>query len=331
MSADFLPDGRVALAVQVPPTGERQAWAYDPVTAAMERLGHAAAPGALPSSVAIAPDGLASAAIVHLAGLDGASADRLTIEDAEGVHDLLADNTLRPGEHLLDISWSPNGDGLVVLGEHPVRGGKRYDLRFVGRAGAALSTAELPAQPVSGSWMWAADGHAVAFLARGKALALATFDVANGQLRYIDDLGGTAQPGVGAVPPATWDQSGRILYAAPARAGTRAGTTSPPVLLAVDAGRTDAHRVGTIEPVFAPIVPDDGVLLTLARGADDMLILRPVDPSGQVLAEQNLGVSVAGTYAARWDLRHGQILILRGGAGAGLDLLLLRFVVEGVR
>jgi hypothetical protein len=255
----------------------------------------------------------------------------VTIEDAEGVHDLLPDNTLRPGEHLLDISWSPAGDGLLVLGEHPVRGGKRYDLRFVDRTGTARSTAELPAQPVAGSWTWATDGHAVAFLARGTALALATLDVANGQLRYIDDLGGTAQPGVGAVAPATWDQAGRLLYAGPVRAGIRGGTTSAPVLLAVDAGRTDAHRVGTIEPVFAPIVRDDGVLLTLARGADDMLILRPVDPSGQVLAEQNLGVSVAGTYAARWDLRHGQILILRGGAGAGLDLLLLRFVGEGVR
>jgi hypothetical protein len=29
-SAAFLPDGRVALAVDVPPAGERQAWAYDP-------------------------------------------------------------------------------------------------------------------------------------------------------------------------------------------------------------------------------------------------------------------------------------------------------------
>ena len=32
-SADFLPDGRVALAIEVPPTGERQPWAYDPTGA----------------------------------------------------------------------------------------------------------------------------------------------------------------------------------------------------------------------------------------------------------------------------------------------------------
>jgi hypothetical protein len=48
MSADFLPDGRVALGIQVPPTGERQPWAYDPKAARTDRLGRADAPGALP-------------------------------------------------------------------------------------------------------------------------------------------------------------------------------------------------------------------------------------------------------------------------------------------
>ena len=45
-SADFLPDGRVALAIEVPPTAERQPWAYDPASARLDRLGNAAAPGA---------------------------------------------------------------------------------------------------------------------------------------------------------------------------------------------------------------------------------------------------------------------------------------------
>src|SRR5207245_10057796 len=57
-SADFLPDGRVALAIEVPPTGEKQPWAYDPASARLNRLGNAAAPQALPSAVAIATDGL---------------------------------------------------------------------------------------------------------------------------------------------------------------------------------------------------------------------------------------------------------------------------------
>jgi len=92
-------------------------------------------------------------------------------------------------------------------------------------------------------------------------------------------------------------------------------------------GRTDPHRVGDIEPVFAPIVRDDGVLLTLARSDNDMLVLRPVDPNGRVLAEQRLGLSVSGAYAARWDLAHGQLLIL-SASGTGLDVQLLRFAPD---
>ena len=75
VSADFLPDGRVALAVHVPRTGERQPWAYDPRAACTDRLGHADAPGAMPNAVAVSPDGAHTAAILHLDGLDGAAAD----------------------------------------------------------------------------------------------------------------------------------------------------------------------------------------------------------------------------------------------------------------
>ena len=69
-------------------------------------------------------------------------------------------------------------------------------------------------------------------------------------------------------------------------------------LLTVAPGRTDAHRVGDIVPVFASSVRNDGVLLTLARAENDVLVLRPVDPSGQVLAEQRLGVSVSDAQTA---------------------------------
>jgi hypothetical protein len=53
-----------------------------------------------------------------------------------------------------------------------------------------------------------------------------------------------------------------------------------------------------------------------------------VDPSGHVLAEQHLGVTVSGGYGARWDLDHGQLLILRATTDGAVDVLLLRFVQE---
>ena len=70
------------------------------------------------------------------------------------------------------------------------------------------------------------------------------------------------------------------------------------------------------------------MLLTLARAENDVLVLRPVDPSGHVLAEQRLGVSVSGAYSARWDLAHDQLLIVRAGAGNGVEVMLIRFAVE---
>jgi hypothetical protein len=72
-------------------------------------------------------------------------------------------------------------------------------------------------------------------------------------------------------------------------------------------------------------VRDDGIILTLARGNNDELVLRPVDPAGHALAEQRLGVQVSGPFAARWDLDHRQLLIIRGASGGGLDVVLLQF------
>ena len=70
------------------------------------------------------------------------------------------------------------------------------------------------------------------------------------------------------------------------------------------------------------------MLLTLARAENDILVLRPVDPSGHVLAEQRLAVSVSGAYSARWDLVHDQLLIVRASARTGVEVILIRFAVE---
>jgi hypothetical protein len=327
-SAGFLPDGRVALAVEVPPTGERQPWAYDPATARLERLGHGVAPGTLPGVVAIAPDRRHTAAVLRLDGLDGAAADQLTFDGPDEQPQSLSG--LASGERLLDVTWSPQSDGVLLLSQRRVTGGMQFHVRWVSTEGEARDVANLPSEPVAGSWVWAPDGHAVAFLVHTRAVALVTLDVLSGELRYLDDLRADGLPGSGAVAPATWEPSGGLLYAAPAggRGFPDSSTTSAPVLFEVAAGRVDAYRVGDVEPVWAPIVRADGVLLTLARDQNDVLVLRPVSPSGHVVAEQPLGVQVSGAYAARWDLGHQQLLIVRGAAGGVVDVLLLRFGAE---
>ena len=91
----------------------------------------------------------------------------------------------------------------------------------------------------------------------------------------------------------TWQPSGWLLYAAPASTNGTGASNSSPVLFSVAPGRSDAHRVGNLAPVFVPAGLDDGVLLTLARAENDVLVLRPADPSGHVLAEQRLGINVS--------------------------------------
>jgi hypothetical protein len=319
-AADFLPDGRVALTVEVPPTGERQPWAYDPAGARLGRLGHAESPGTLPSAVAIAPDGLHTATVLRLDGLDGAAADQLTLEGPDGTRQPL--QAAVAGERLLDVSWSPRADAVLLLSERRVTRGRRFHLRLVPTQGELRDLADLPSEPVAGSWVWAPDGRSVAFLVRTSATALVALDTTTEDLRYLDDLRADTLPGSGEVAPATWTASGDVLYAAPPRGGTN---NSAPALFAVAPGRVDAKRVGDIQPVWAPIVRPDGLLLTLARAGNDELVVRPADSEGHPLAEQRLGLQVSGAFAARWDLDHQQLLILRGGSGRGLEILLLRF------
>ncbi|HEY1296987.1 MAG TPA: hypothetical protein VGJ60_28255 [Chloroflexota bacterium] len=323
-SADFLPDGRVALSIDMPPNGERQAWAYDPRAARAERLGNVVTPGAaLASVVAVAPDTVHAADIVHLDGLDNAPADQLTIDGPEGSQQPL--ERLALGERLLDASWSPLSDGVLVLSRRQIAGGVRYQIRSAGTDGGVRDLLQLPGEPVAGSWVWAADGGSVAFLVHTTATtSLVSLDLSTGDLRYLDDLSTDTLPISGAIAPAAWKPSGELLYAGPPRTdATSAGTG--PVLYQVAPVRTDSHRVGDVQPVWAPVVQSTGTVATLARAENDVLVLRPIDDSGHVLAEQRLGIQVAGAFAARWDLAHRQILIVRGSPSGGIDVLLARF------
>src|SRR5256885_4819755 len=57
----------------------------------------------------------------------------------------------------------------------------------------------------------------------------------------------SALPSSGAIAPAAWEPSGDLLYAGPASSYGSAGTA----LFRVAPRRTDAHRIGNVEPVWA--------------------------------------------------------------------------------
>ena len=176
-SADFLPGRTRALTVGQPPSGERQVFVYDPTAARMSRLGGVEAPGRAPSGVAVAPDATRTATIVHLDGLDGAAADQLRLDGPEGSRQPLS--AVSVGERLLDASWSPQSDGVLVLSRHQVPGGARYNLRFVATDGLARDFADLPGEPLNGSWVWAPDGSSVAFLVHTSTTSLVALDLVN--------------------------------------------------------------------------------------------------------------------------------------------------------
>ncbi|MCA1645189.1 MAG: hypothetical protein LC797_06865 [Chloroflexi bacterium] len=77
-------------------------------------------PGALPNAVAVAPDGVHAAAILHLDDLGGAAADQLSLEGPEGVPAALQFGPFDRGERLLDVSWAPIGQAVVLLSKRPV-------------------------------------------------------------------------------------------------------------------------------------------------------------------------------------------------------------------
>src|SRR5207302_7532657 len=138
--------------------------------------------------------------------------------------------------------------------------------------------------------------------------------------------------------PATWTADGTLLFAAPrpedtpppVTAPTPAAGSAPPLprarLQLLAAGRSDPHLLGDA-PILAaaPALGPDGTLLALGRGSDGGLLLRTLDLSGHLLAEQSLGITAPGPVAVRWDLAHAQLALLQAAVAGGIDARALRF------
>jgi hypothetical protein len=104
----------------------------------------------------------------------------------------------------------------------------------------------------------------------------------------------------------------------------------------------EGQRFGSATGVFAPtwIETDDAGgqrLIALSRSdkGSKPLVLQGIDAAGGAL--QNLGmvlprgVGGSGTVAARWDVRHGRLLLLarRGDSSPGLDYWMVQILAQG--
>jgi hypothetical protein len=215
----------------------------------------------------------------------------------------------------------------------------------------------LPAEVVAGSYSWAPDGHWVALLTRATNgtggtdfRALCALDInAGGDVagfRYVADLARQSDP-ASLIPVAdvAWSPAGdsRLLYTAPTPRYTVSNPLGLPTTSGGDSGlfaaipagpaltAEEGQRLGSATGLFATAWLDTGDtaerLIALARSdkGSKPLVIQGVDAASGAI--QNLGITLptgvggSAAVAARWDVRHGRLLLLarRGNSNPGLD------------
>ncbi len=340
--ADFLADGRVALTLTLPPGDEQQLWLID-TRGEARRLGPPDARG----SLAVTPDGARVAYLARGEGVrpGGAGLDEVWLSNQAGdwgVRSYVLP-TASNGERLVDLSWAPDGQHLLVVSREPrAGGGLRTHLRWLDpTTGEASELTTIPSEVVPSSYSWRPDSQWVAFLARAdQATSLCLLGTPSGEFRYLADLG---RDDSGPLPfaPLAWAPDGeRVVYSAPAQ--DRSGPPSwlfrgsPPLTLyAADLSEAASRRL-TDAPGQSPTWRLDGSIVALDRPKwDGDILLRAVDPSGDARELGPLPVEAAATYAVRWDVPHAQAIVAvrRTGlvGGSGPSYWLVGFRAEGDR
>jgi PEGA domain len=329
-SVDLLDDGRLALGVAVPPQADLQAWLFDPVSGALERVALGSARGRL----AVAADGGRVAALASNGAADPPSEvwvwpTRPSTEAAGVVWRLDAGSRA----HLTDLTWSPQAADqrlLVVSAEDLFSGGQRSQLWQLDLAPGAVEAGprgarqliSLPSTVVPGSFVWSPDGQRVVFLARaGSQRALCALDLPDGAFRYLADLDTSETSGSRLpFPPVAWRAGGHDLLFV-------ARSQDPPsnAITWFERPRRLVYRVDDdlvarpIGPTDADVVAwrEDGAsLVLLGRVKDDgPLVLRAADAAlGQLSQLMELPLRPP-AYAARWDVPHARLLLASPAAG----------------
>jgi hypothetical protein len=379
--AAFLQDGRLALSMANPAESTssnkralQEVWIYDPTQASLAQF---TTKGLSPraAKVAVSPDGQhlaylqsdvesspANQAHAPLKEIWVASANTNSPPVRVFTLSMPATNSVSGSAGAADVeqvhymTWTPDGGHLLVTLQlvgtaTPNAPAPRSRLLLVD-ASPEQSTGPgelitLPAQVVSGSYIWAPDGNWVAFLTEAPSgsggssfVALCAVDTsARGAVsgfRYVADLG-QLSGGLGPLPvaAAAWSPlgDGRLIYAAatpriavsnPLGLPTTSGG-EPGLFVAAQTGQAltaeEGQRLGSATGLIAPAwSAGDEVngtsLIALARSdkGNRPLVIRGVDAGSGV--PQNLDVVLpsvvggSGIVAARWDLAHGRLLVL---------------------
>ena len=360
--AQFLPDGRVALTVTLPPGEEHQVWVLD-ATGGARRVG----PAEARLMTALSPDGARVAYTAAPAALQGAApagerrATEVWIAAADGSEGAGTRRYWLPAgtaaEAVTDLAWAPDGVHLLLVAQLRAQGGA-LRTRFLWLdttpdGGEPAELVVLPSDVVPGSWAWRPDGAQVSFIGRTDSrLALCLLGIAPAGrtgapalFRYLAELpGGGVQPP--HAPPIAWapvaaagdPPPGRFVYATTMEGGGNGlGFGGKPTVLLTDdlAGRPPVRLAGS--PGSWPGWRADGRVLAIARLKGDTVALRLFAPvaAGGTGTSADLGtLPVAwgngGGPEVRWDIDRGRALIFGGGSsGEGTELWLLDWLDDG--
>src|SRR5262249_23716196 len=155
----------------------------------------------------------------------------LLLDGPEGRRPLLGDGVPGGDERVRDLSWAPDSRSALLVTQRPLAGYSTgtslFRLRLVPLDGPTRDLVDLPIAPIGGSWVWAQDGHAVAWLVRTTPPTLATLDLGTAALRSVADVPAQLLPSQGATAPAAWAADGTLVFAAPRPTEPAAGRPTP--------------------------------------------------------------------------------------------------------
>lgn len=314
--ADFLQDGRVALTLFIPAGDEHQVWVVD-AQGETQRVG----PQDVHGPLALSRDG---ESVVYLAQADGRAAQRDMLDEVWLAHHgeprgarLYSLPASSDGESLVDLAWTPDGQGLLLVGRQPVAGkGVRTRLAWLSpTTGEAKDLVTLPSEIIRGSYQWQPGGEWVAFLTRvERTVSLVLLNVKTADFRYLADLAWDTEVFLPIAPVAWSPDGGRLLYAAPVQerpgpSGWLFGGKPTPALFLAQLAHPVGQRLGDSTGQF-PAWREDGQVLAFTQAKSNApLTLRAVEPDGQGHDLGDIPLKVTGDFAARWDVAHAQAIL----------------------
>lgn len=330
----FLADGRLALILALPGRDERQLWLVD-------RGGDArlAGPPGARLALAISRDGGIVAYLVRggssaggtspidvtgaprldevwLAGLDGGRGER-----RYALPPTTAD------ERLVDLSWSPDGGHLLLVGQQRPQGGtlRTRLLRLDIGTGEARELIALPGEIVPASYEWNPAGDRVALLIRAaNRTTLCLVGTADGSFRALAEAGGTP------FPPLAWSPRGdRLAYAAQPDAppADPSGNSAPVAIHTDDLDGAPARRLGDATGQGLDWRGDGLIVAFATAKGRGPLLLRAFDAAGTAQDLGQLPLPPGTLVGVRWDTGRGRAIVATRPASSGdpPDLWIVRW------